>query len=368
MRSSRFLFGIAALVVGVMANAASAQTVIYWKQTQSFPQPSNHYKYPVNRTSAQFNTYPSETGNPSGLSTYPGGRQFIADYTLDPAFYGFIPGTNLPLRVGVMMPETGGDGVLLTAFGFFFAPPQPIEYQERSEFRWASNNSDAFLTFQALEPVANVHHVYRYNGSKAALFSPSFSPFSQTDVLPAPPPGPRLVLVTTLSADSFTNDWNSNGTKLMFSTPAPFGFLTRIRNTATSTTSTVNDPAVSGFSLRNPVFSPTDPNLAIAVAETPGGVRGLASFNITTFAFTWILKEGGVGNARIWNFTSPQVKPDGTTLAFTMSRIAKIGTRTGPAPSLATIPITGGAPTILWTQGLNLGSNPFEVTAWVNSP
>jgi len=193
-------------------------------------------------------------------------------------------------------------------------------------------------------------------------------PFDETDILPAPPPGPRLVLVTSFSADSFTNDWNSAGNRLMFSTPAPFGFLTRIRNTVASTTTTVNNPAVSGFSLRNPVFSPTNPNLAYAVAETPGGLRGLASFNISTNAFTWLLMEGGAGTARIWNFTSPQVKPDGTALAFTMNRYAKIGTKTGPAPSLVTIPATGGTPTVLWTQGLNLGTNPFEVTTWVNGP
>jgi hypothetical protein len=296
------------------------------------------------------------------LSTYPGGRQFLSDYTLDPALFGTIPGTNLPLTVGLLLPENpNGSGVLLT---LFFGP----EFQDRADYRWASNNSDAFISFQSLDPFGNTRQVYRYNGSKAALFSPTFQPFDQTDILPGPPPAPRLVLVTTFSADSFTNDWNSAGTKLMFSTPAPFGFLTRIRDTVAATTTTVNDPAVSGFSLRNPVFSPTNANLAYAVAETPGGLRGLASFNVATNAFTWLVMEGGAGLARIWNFTSPQVKPDGTTLAFTMNRYAKIGIRTGPAPTLVTIPATGGRPTVLWTQGLNLGTNPFEVTGWVNSP
>jgi len=366
MRSSRFFTALAVLALGVLASAAPAQlanSFIYWRQTQSFPNPSNHYKYPIRRTSAQFQTFPNETGNPTARSTpYPGGRQFMCDYTLDPALFGFIPGTTLPLTVGLMISETPtAPSVLLT---LFFGP----EFQERADYRWASNNSDAFLSFQSLDPVANVRRVYRYNGSKAALFSATFQPFDQTDIFPVFPNPPRLVLVTSFSADSFTNDWNSNGTKLMFSTPAPFGFLTRIRDTAAATTTTVNDPAVSGFSLRNPVFAPGAPDIAYAVAETPGGQRGIATFNVVTKAFRWMLLEGGVGNARIWNFTSPQVSPDGTTLAFTLSRITKIGTRTGPAPSLVIMPITGIAPTILWTQGLNLGSNPFEVTAWVPAP
>jgi len=360
MRTARSFSFFAALALVVSTSNVSAQsTFIYWRNSSNvWPSPSIHYKYPVRATSAQFNVFPTETAAPSTLSTYPAGRQFLSDYVLDPALFGTIPGTNSPLRVNLLLPErAGGDGVLLT---LFFGP----EFQDQSDLRWSSNNTDSFLSFQSLDPFANQRRVYRYNGSKTALFSPSFVPFDQTDILP---PTPRLVLVTSFSADSFTNDWNSAGNRLMFSTPAPFGHVTRVRNTVAATTTVVNNPATSGFTLINPVFSPTNPNLAFAVAQTTSGLRGLASFDIATLAFRWILLEGGIGTAKISTFKGPQVSPDGNTLVFTMLRMAKVGTQTGPAPTLATIPVAGGTPTVLWTTGLST-NQWWEPTGWINAP
>ena len=356
MTTSRALAFLTLATAAAMAPAASAQvssTLIYWRTTLTAPKPNHHFKYFVNlRTNARVNVYPNVSGNPSALAIYPNfTRQFFIDEHLNTDRVGPIPGTRKDkVLLRFMSERNPAETFAITNF-------DGPEWIDQADPRWSSNLRDSFFSFQAFNPRRPARKVYRFNGSKSVVFSPIFRPFVPDD--------PRLQVVTSFSADSFTNDWNSTGIRLMFSTPARFGFLTRIFDTQALTTTTVNDPAVSGFSLRSPVFSPTNPDIAYAIAETPGGLRGLASFNVMTQDFAFLLLEGGTGVNRITNFTGPQVSPDGRQLAFTMLRDVRIGTVTGPAVTLAFIPVTGGTPGFLFTVG-HSRANTHEVTAWLS--
>jgi hypothetical protein len=339
--------------VGGPSGGNHVGSIVYWRSTPPAPTPSSHSKFFIHTTlNYPVALYPNRTNNPSSLSIYPNGRQFFVEEPVGPGIV--VPTTLRPRTVLRFMPERSpASSITLTNFN---GP----EYLERAEPRWSSNVQDSFVSFQSYNPVTNLRKVYRFNGPMSAFFSPLFTPFVPNDS--------RLQVVTTFGGDSFTNDWNNNGVRLMFSTPAPFGFVTSIRDTMANTTTVVNDPAVSGFSLRDPVFSPVNPDVVFAIGETPGGLRGLAFFNVTNQAFGFIMFENSVVNATpIANFTSPQISPDGQWLALTLVRTARVGTVTGPFVTLVRVPVFGGSYELLHTIAAGT-DNSYDVTGWTPAP
>jgi hypothetical protein len=375
MRTPQRFALFALTIIGAIAPAASAQlrigpdliggigpigtntggTIIYWRDVAAAPNPSPHFKLFVNSSiNESVGLYPNETRNPSAFSHYPNmGRQFISVEPLDPTFFGFIPGTDRVNNVVSFRSEMNSELVIpLTDFN---GP----DYLDRPLPHWSSDLQDTFLTFQAYDPVTDLRNVYRFDGNKSDLFSPFFTPFVSQD--------PRLNLVATIGGDSFINDWNSDGTLLLFSTPAPFGFVLQTYNPQSDTFTVVNDPAVSGFSLRDVVSSPNNPNLVFGIGETPGGARGLAFMNITTpnMGFGFLLLEGVLNGVTISNFSAPQVSPDARWLACTMIRTVPLGG--GPTKTLVRVPTFGGGYQPLWTIGPGAVNNS-EVTRWLTAP
>jgi len=380
MRTPRRLAFLALAVIGAIAPSASAQlrigpdliggigpfpgsggtstggTIIYWRNLAPAPSPSQHFKRFINGSiNESLGLFPNETVRPSSFSHYPNmGRQFFTVETLDPFFFGTIPGTSLEKKAVQFRSSQNSELVIpLTDFN---GP----DYLDEPRPRWSSDHQDTFFTFQAFDPVTGLRNVYRFNGNKSDLFSPFFTPFVSND--------PRLALVATIGGASFINDWNSNGTLLLFSTPAPFGFVLSTYNPQTDTFTVVNDPAVSGFSLRDVVCSPTNPNLVFGIGETPGGARGIAFQNITTpnMGFGFLLLQGVLNGVSITSFTAPQPSPDAAWLAFTMVQTVPIG-GSGPTKALVRIPSFGGAYQVL--QAIGPGTiNDSEATGWVTAP
>jgi len=376
MRTPQRFALLALAVIGAVATPAFAQlrigpaliggigpigpntggTIIYWRDIAPAPNPSFHFKLFINSSiNERLDLYPNETGNPSAFSHYPNmGRQFISVEPLDPDIFGFIPGTTRVRTALNFRSEVNSELVIpLTDFS-------GTDFLDRPIPRWSSDLQDTFLSFQAYDPVTDLRNVYRFDGNKSDLFSPFFTPFVSND--------PRLNLVATISGDSFINDWNSDGTLLLFSTPAPFGFVLQTYNPLSDTFTVVNDPAVSGFSLRDVVSSPTNPNLVFGIGETPGGARGLAFMNITTpnMGFGFLLLEGVLNGVSIADFSAPQVSPDARWLACTMIRTLPIGGN-GPTAILVRVPTTGGGYQPLWTIGPRAVNNS-EVTGWLTAP
>jgi hypothetical protein len=355
MRTPRAFFLLSFATIAAAAMPAWAQVspgIIYWKTVTAPPNTTDHFKFTLNTANnMRFRTYPNLTNNPSSYSAYPlFGRVFFIEDKLPVDRFGTIPGTRKPISVLRLVSERQTAEVLtLTNFN---GP----EWIDQADVRWSSENRDSFFSFQAYVPRTGQRKVYRYNGSKSGIFTPIFRPLVPND--------PRLTVAFTFRTDEFfTNDWNSTGNRLMFSSPGPFGFVTRVFDSQTNNVTVVNDPAVSGFSLNSPVFSPTNPDIAYSIAETPGGTRGVAAFNVTNQNFGWILIEGNVGGTPSTNFTNPQVSPDGRFLAFTMLRTILIGKTVGPAVTLVRVPVTGGGAQPLWTVG-HSRTNNFEVTGW----
>jgi len=336
-------------------------TLIYWRNIAPAPNPSNHFKFFINTTlNVNVGLFPNATNNPSAFNNYPNnGRQFFVEEPQDPATFGLIPIINQPKINLVFRSERNSEtAITLTRFN---GP----EYIDQARPRWSSDNLDTFFSFQAINPttnpLTNLRRIYRYNGSKSLLFSPLFTGFTSND--------PRLTLVMNMSPSSFANDWSPNGVRLAFSTPAPFGVITSVRDTMGNTTMLVNDPAVTGFTLRNPVFSPVNNDLLFGIGETVGGARGIAFYNVTTpnMNFGFILLEGALNGTTISNFSPPQVSPDGRSLAFTLLQTVPVSPVVGPAVKLVRLPTTGGGIQVLSTVGPSTVNN-YEVTGWVPGP
>lgn len=336
-------------------------TVIYWRNLTAAPNPSNHYKFFINTTfNVPVGLYPNVTNNPSAFNNYPNfGRQFFVEEPQDPAVFGLIPIVNKPKINLTFRSERNSENVItLTRFN---GP----EYIDQALPRWSSDNLDSFISFQAINPttnpLTNLRRIYRYNGSKSVIFSPLFTGFTSND--------PRLTLVMNMNPASFAEDWSPNGVRLAFSTPAPFGFVSAIRDTTANTTTVFNDPAVTGFSIRNLVFSSVNNDIVFGIGETVGGARGIAFYNVTTpnMNFGFILFEGPLNGTTISNFSPPQVSPDGRSLAFTLLQSTPIGPIAGPAIKLVRLPTGGGGIQILSTVGPS-AVNTYEATGWVPGP
>jgi hypothetical protein len=354
--------GASAQLVGPIGQGTNRDgTVVYWRNLAAAPNPSTHFKFYINTTiNTNIGLFPNVTNNPSAFNNYPNnGRQFFVEEPQDPAVFGLIPIINKPKINLVFRSERNSEtAITLTRF-------DGPEYIDQALPRWSSDNQDSFFSFQAINPttnpLTNLRRIYRYNGSKSLLFSPLFTGFTSND--------PRLTLVMNMSPNSFANDWSPNGVRLVFSTPAPFGFVTSMRDTMGNTTTLINDPAVTGFSLRNPVFSPVNNDLVFGIGETAGGLRGIAFYNVTTpnMNFGFILLEGPLNGTTINNFSAPQVSPDGRSLAFTLLQTTPIGPIAGPVIKLVRLPVTGGGIQILSTGSASAVNNS-EVTGWVPGP
>jgi hypothetical protein len=375
LRRSFSLF--AALAASVFATAASAQlvppttggTLIYWRNVTEEPNPSIHYRIPAGGgANVQFHVYPTKTTAPSGLSeAYPFGRHLVIDAPMDPIF-DIIPGTDRVMRVPLIAPEIASPYTPVPAV--FFGP---FEFIDSTQPLWSNDHLDSFFSFQAfdIDPFTNTplfRVLYRFNGPMTDLygsdFDPTslfFNPFAPWD--PFNGADPRLEEVAFYDIDTFAAGWDRTGNSVLLQTPSGTGFITSIFDRNTSTTTEINDPAVSGFTLFNPVFSPTEDRL-FALVETSAGERGIAEFDLNTFTIRWILQESGFDTTEISAFKGPVISPDGLNVAFTMLRVTQIGTVTGRAPTLVRMPITGGAWTPLWTVGLAEVNN-FEPTGWV---
>jgi hypothetical protein len=383
------LYALAAFAA--FAADVSAQGTIYWRNVTEEPNPSIHYKIPGDGgASAQFHVYPTRTTQPSGL-VYGSGRQFLADAPLEPdeffaangLGFNFIPTTGEVNRVLLLMGETPTDyAPWVTWFngenfnGF-------REWMNSVDAFWSNDNADTFLSFQTLRqqqtlggpvPVARV--LYRYDGSIDFLLTSgrfdrlsfTFDPFWRRDALPLPPAPPPngtdlIEEVTAYDVDTACAGWDSTGTFVLLQTPdGNGGFVTSVFDDVTNATTIINDPAVSGYSISSPVFSPAAFRL-FGIVETAAGARGLAEIDLNTFQFRFILQEGGLGNDQISAFRGPVVSPDGQILAFTLLRFTQISTITDTAPTLARISVAGGAWTPLWTTGHSTVNN-FEPTGW----
>jgi hypothetical protein len=366
MSSTRSFSLFAALALGAFATEVFAQagSLIYWHQATVEPNPSTHYRVVgTGGISFQFHTFPSQTASPSSLDFYPGGRQFFHDAPGDPIF-DLIPGTNRVNHFPLLMSEN----VVLDyapVIAVFTGP----EFIDSADPLWSNDNADTFMSFQAFDTGTFGRILYRFNGPITDFFgsdfdpnSPFFFPFLSGD--PFFGPDPRLDIVTTYDADTFAVGWNRTGTKVILQSPSAAGLVTKIFNTAGGTTTIVNNPAVSGFVLIDPVYSPTT-DLIYANARNSAGVRGIASFNPATGLLTYLIREGGSGISRIAGFRGPKVSPNGTTLTFTMLQVPTRGVNRGKlCPSLVTMPIGGGRFTVIAVRNPSL-SNPFEPTGWV---
>jgi len=371
MRTTRLLALLAAFAAGATASQATAQlpspagltTLVYWRDVTPAPNPTNHFKFIINNTNTTLGTFPNVCANISALAMYPMGRQFFVEDVLDPTRFGLIPDTLARKKQIRFVPER--NSMITTVLTNFNNGP---EYMDRPDPRWSSDMQDTFFTFTAYVPpkptpwpgIPAFRKVYRFSGSKSIFWSPTFTPFVPLD--------PRLTLAASITVDSTVNDWNSTGQRLVFSTPGPAGVVTRtVPFQGTMLTSTiVNDPVVSGFTLLNPVCSPTNTDVVYSVVVTAGGARGIAAFNTQSQTLGFIILEGGVGLNAISNFTTPQVSPDGRTLAFTMMRVLQSPTGTTPVVSLVRIPVTGGVFSPLWSIAAR--TNNYEVTGWTLSP
>ena len=368
MRSTRSYSLFAALALGAFATEVFAQvgSMIYWRQSTVEPNPSTHFRVVGSGgISFQFHTFPSQTNSPSSLDIYPGGRQLFWDAPGHPVF-DIIPGTNRVNHVPILVSEN----VVLDYspwLALFLGP----EFIDSSDPLWSNDNADTFMSFQAFDTGTFGRILYRYNGPIADFFGPDFDPrptnpfwfpFFSGD--PFFGPDPRLDVVTTYDADTFATCWNGAGTKVILQSPSAAGFITKIHNTTTGLTTVVNDPAVTGFRLIDPVFSPTA-DIIYTNARNNAGVRGIASFNPATGALTWLKVEGGTGISRIAGFRGPRVSPNGLSLTFTMLQVPTRGPDRGKlCPSLVTMPITGGRHTVIAVRGPSL-TNPYEPTGWV---
>ena len=395
MISRRSVLLSAALAFCVSATDVLAQAgTVYWKNSTVLPYPSIHHRFAINGTgvSQQFHVYPTETGSPSAADYIGAGKAFFADEfddTFSP-FFAQIPGTNLLNRIPIIMSEDATNYAPVLAV-FIGQSPNPVtnpfdaEFMDESDPLWSNDNLDTFLSWQGLRvnfagpvtPTARV--LYRYNGSKTALFGPQhnpsslgYNPFQPQHAIPGP--GQRIVRVTTYGLNTTAVGWDLTGTRVLLQTTTPSGPRTSMFDTGTATTTVLNDPASSGFQLLNPVFSPVE-NRVFAVMQVglagQQQTRALVSFVPTVPApiipaLTTILQETGPDG--LSQFKGPVVSPDGQSLAFTLLRPGKVGTINGIQASLATIGITGGALTPLWNMGLvgpgTLRVNNFEPTGW----
>jgi hypothetical protein len=367
MKLPRFsgLLAAVALLASAMPTLAQTGSIVYWRNVTTEPSPSIHHRYQIGGSgiSELFNVFPTKTGSPSNLGNYPGGRAFFADAPMDPIF-DIIPGTNRVMRVPLLMPEqaTNYAPVLAVFFG-------PEEFIDSADVLVSNNDGDNFISFQAFNTVLNARRLYRYDGPISDFYTPTFNPnsfsfnpfFGEFFIFG---PDPRLTTVTFYGVDTFATSWDFFGLFVLLQTPGPSGLVTSMHDTQFNSTGVLNDPAVSGFRLINPVFG-RDGNIYAVAEMTDGSIRGLASFDGATL--TWILRE--TGDAGLSQFKGPVVSPDGQSLAFTLLRPGKVGTINGTIASLATVPIAGGAFTPLWNMGLVAESGPlrvnnFEPTGW----
>lgn len=387
MKLPRFsgLLAAVALLASALPTFAQTGSIVYWRNFTGPTTASIHHRYQIGGfgISEQFHVYPAETASPSAASYAGAGRAFLAD-EYDPAFtlpFNPIPGTNLPNRIPLIMSEspTNYAPVIAVFRGQSPGPANPLDgdFIDESDPLWSNDNADTFLSWQALRvnlvtQTPTVRVLYRYNGSKTALFGPAFDPNS-LGFNPFQPqqanPGPtqRIVRVATFPTDHFTTCWDSAGNRVILQGPDPLGFITNIITAAGPVTTVLNDPNVTGMTYTSPVFSNTVNEIYTVAQATNGSVRGLAAINPTTNALRWILME--TGDRGISQFKGPVVSPDGQSLAFTLLRPGKVGTLNGTIASLATIPVTGGSFTPLWNMGLVAESGPlrvnnFEPTGW----